>query len=68
MLEECGVPYTAITPDPFWPIVIIPDRVLSIGQIKLFDIQIVYICETELFEIELFLHLTMCKQKIVFLC
>ena len=40
-------------------------RVLSIGQIKLFGIQTVYLCLTELFEIELFWHLAVCKQKTV---
>ena len=41
-------------PGPLWPLVVAPDRVLSMGQIELFDIQAVYVCYTELFEIELF--------------
>ena len=39
-----------------WPGVVIPDRVRSIGQIDL----IVQLRQTELFNIELFLHLTVC--------
>ena len=36
-------------------------------QSELFKVDLLtfklYVCETELFEIELFLHLTVCKQK-----
>ena len=45
---------------------IAPDKVLSIGQIELFEILTEYLSLTELFEIELFYHLTVCKQKIMF--
>ena len=38
-----------LLPGPLWPGVVAPDRVLSMGQI-------------ELFKIELFDHLTVCKQ------
>ena len=31
------------------------------GQIELFDIQTMYLCKTELFEIELFAHLIVSK-------
>ena len=34
------------------------------GQIELFDIQTLYLSQTESFEIELFLNLTVCKQMI----
>ena len=44
-----------------------PDRVLSVGQIELFDIlnfeQINDLCLIELLEIELFGHLTVCIYK-----
>ena len=43
-----------------------PDRVLSIGQIELFNIcaHKKNLCEIELLEIKLFDHLTGCKQMI----
>ena len=41
-----------------------PDRVQSIGQIEMFDIQTVCLCETELFKIEVFDHSIVCKQII----
>ena len=49
-------------PDPFWPGVVAPDWVLSMGQIRLycsfeiycFCIETAYLCKTELLEIELF--------------
>ena len=43
---------------PRSPRVVAPYRVLSMGQIELFDILTVYLCENEFFETELFLHLT----------
>ena len=42
MLELWGIqstPSLPLIPGPFWPRVITPDRVLSMGQIELFDIQ-----------------------------
>ena len=42
-------------PGPLWPEVVAPDRALSMGQIEL---NCTY---AELFEIELFLHLTVIK-------
>ena len=47
-------------PGPLWPGVVEPDRVLSMGQIELKCVLIL----TELFEIELFWHLTVAKQKL----
>ena len=41
-------------PGPLLPGVVAPDRVLSMGQIEIFDIQTVHLCSTGLFEIELF--------------
>ena len=41
MLEPWGMLSTPLLPshpDPFWPGVVAPDKVLSIGQIELFDI------------------------------
>ena len=49
---------------PLRPGVVAPDRFLSMSQIELFDIKTVYLCEIELFERELFSHLTVCKQKL----
>ena len=44
-------------PGPLCPRVIVPDRILSMSQIELFDIKAV--CkQIELLEIELFDHLT----------
>ena len=40
-------------PDPLWPGMVAPDKVLSMGQIELNT----YLCKIELFEIELFLPL-----------
>ena len=51
MLEPWGMYSTSLLPlltGPLWPGEIAPDRVLPMGQI-------------ELFETELFLHLTVCK-------
>ena len=62
-------PGHSLLPGPLWPWVVAPDRVLSVGQIELncvhmlnwivwsrnvFNIDTVYLCKTELFEIELF--------------
>ena len=45
-----------------------PDRVLSMGQIELFDhlncVKTNDLCKIELLEIELFDHLTVCQQRI----
>ena len=49
-------------PDPLWSRVVAPDRVLSMAQIELFHIKTLYLGWIELFEIELFDHLTVCKQ------
>ncbi len=49
-------------PGPLKAGIVVPDRALSKGQIKLFDNQTEYLCLTELFEIELFDHLNVCKQ------
>ena len=55
-----------LLPGPLWPWVVAPDRVLSMGQIELFEIlnyvQINDLRLIELLEIELFDHLTVCKQ------
>ena len=48
---------------PLWPGKVPPERVQPMGHIE-----INVSSETELFEIELFLLLTVCKQKTVFLC
>ena len=55
MLELWGMWSTLSLPSipgPLWPRVVAPDKVLSMGQIELF----------ELLEIELFDHLTLFKQ------
>ena len=52
-------------PGPLCPGGVAIDRILSMGQIKLFDIQTKCkqdLCWIELLEIELFDHLTVCKQ------
>ena len=43
---------------------VVPERVLSMGQIEMFHIKTEYkqMTYAELFEIELFDHLTVCKQ------
>ena len=51
---------------PLWPEVVAPDRVLSMDQIELSDMQTNDLCWIELFEIEVFDHLTACKQMIDF--
>ena len=51
--------------DPLWLGVVVPDRVLCMGQIELSHLnwlQINDLCSSELLEIELFDPLTVCKQ------
>ena len=65
MLELWGIwstPSLPLLPRPLWLRIVAPDRVLSIGQIEPFGIKTMYSCWTELFEIELFDHLTVYKQ------
>ena len=69
MLELWGIQSTLLWPSlpgPLWPGVVAPDSVLSLGQIELLDylnyVQTNDLCGIEMFEIELFLHLTVCKQ------
>ena len=71
MLEFWGMwstPSLSLLPGSLWPGVEAPYRILSMGQIELFDIQtlrkqITYeFSEIELFEIKRYDHLTMCKQ------
>ena len=72
--------YPFIDIAPLWPEVLALDRVLSMGKIELkcvlmlswiiwngtvFDIETV-LRLTELFEIELLWHLTVCKQKFTY--
>ena len=59
MLELCGM---QSTPSLLWPGVVAPDMILSMGQIELFDIETECLYQIELFEIELFDHLTVCKK------
>ena len=47
---------------PLWPGVVVLDNVQSMNQIEVFDIWTMYLCQTDLFGIELFLHLTVCKE------
>ena len=57
MLDFGGMQSTHLLPllsSPLWPGVVASDRVLSIGQIELNCV----LCKTELFEIELFWHLS----------
>ena len=63
LLRMQSTPSLPLLPGPLWPGVEAPDRVLSMGQIKLLDIKIVYLKKIELFEIERFLHLTALKLK-----
>ena len=37
-----SIPLLTFNPGPLWPGVVVPDRVLSVGQLELFDIQTVY--------------------------
>ena len=65
MLELWGMRSTStvpLLPGPLYPRVVAPNRVLSMGQIEMFDIQAVYLGWTDLFEVALFDHLTVCKQ------
>ena len=60
-----STPLLPLLPVSQYPRVVAPDRDLSIGQIKLLDIWTVQtndLCQTELFEIELFDYLTVYKQ------
>ena len=61
-----NIPSVWLLPDPLSPGVVAPDRVLSMDQEELFDhlncVLTNDLCWTELFEIELFDHLTVCKQ------
>ena len=60
-----STPLLLSLPGPLWPGVVAPDRVLSMGQIELFDIEID--CkQTDFLEIELFDHLTVFKQMVWF--
>ena len=67
MLELYGIQSNPSLPSltgPLWPGVGVPDRVLSISHIELFDIQNVKtndLWKIKLSEIELFDHLTGCK-------
>ena len=59
-----SIPSFLLLPSPLWLGVVTPDRVLSMSQIEQFDIytgfkQMTY---DRLLEIELFGHLTVCKQ------
>ena len=74
MLELWGMqstPSLPLLPGLLWPRVVAPDRVLSMGQIELNCILMlnwivwngtVFVCETELLEIEPFWHFTVLKQ------
>ena len=55
-----NTPLLPLLPGTLWNRVVEPDRVLSMGQIDVFDIFTVYLCWTELFEIEMFDHLYNC--------
>ena len=76
MLELWGmqsVSLLPLPPGPLWRRVVAPDRVLSMGQIEQNCVlmlnciawnRVAFVCKTELFETELFRHLTVCKQNI----
>ena len=52
-------------PDPLWLGVVAPEMILSMGQIEVWYLncmQTSNLCKIELFEMELFDHLTVCKQ------
>ena len=53
-----SIPLLPLLRGTHWRRLLAPDWVLSMGQIKLFDIKTVYLGYTEFFGIELFLHLT----------
>ena len=82
MLELRSIQSTSslpLLPGPLWPGMVVPDRVLFMGQIELECVLMLnwigwdetvltfklYLNQTELFEIELFWHLTECKQKTI---
>ena len=57
-----------LLPGSLWPRTVAPDRILSIDQINVWHLICVQtndICKIELLEIELFDHLTVCKQMTV---
>ena len=60
-----STPSFSLLPGPLWLSVVAPDSALSMGQIELFhhlnSVQTNDLCKTELFEIELFDRLTVCK-------
>ena len=65
MLEFLGMrntPSLSLLPDRLWPGVVAPDGVLSMDQIELFNISTNDLSLVELFELELYYHLTVCKQ------
>ena len=68
ILELWGMwspPSLPLLPGPLWPGVVVPDRVLSMGQIRL----TAYLWLTELFEIEMFLTIKLCNYiYTVYLC
>ena len=60
MLELWGMRSTHLLPwlsGPLWPGIVAPYRVLSMGQIEINCV----LMQTELFDIEPFLHLTVCE-------
>ena len=60
MMELWGMRSTLLLPSfpgPLWPWVVAPDRIPSMGQIEVNCMLVL----TELFEIELFWRLTVCK-------
>ena len=67
MLEISGMRSTSsvpLLPCPLWHRVVATERVLSMGPKEVFDIY-TESKQTELFENELFDHLTVCKQMTV---
>ena len=58
-----GTPSLPLLPGPLWPGVVAPDRILSMAQISNW-VSKNDICQIELLEIELFDHLTVCRQMI----
>ena len=61
-----STPSLPLLKGPLWPGEVTPDRVLSMGQIELFDIlnwvQTNDLYKTELLIIKLFDHLSVCEQ------
>ena len=62
-----STPSLALLPGSFWPLVVAPDRVLSLWQIELFDhlnrVQTNDLWEIELLEKELSDHITVYKKN-----